>query len=375
MNNFNLEIYRTTRQYIKFFDVYIKQFEKNKETVFSQVGINNSSYRRARDNEQNVGKEIVEVLSKFYSLRVPKYNDIDILEKLITRIYYNIYYKIDGTIDNDLNDINKELERKSLLFPVHNLLKLFIILNTNYSPKQIYEENIDLYLDIKKYTSFFTNELLEILEIISLFFEDEYNTGAWATTYNNSMSYQILASKYYQKERYIEAIFFSSKAKEILIEDQNFSRYLSVNHTLMSSLLYSGNYKEALNVVTKHMYCIKSLKLTSSEMDITKKYLYVSLLGLKEYKKIIKEATYDESFNYTTLTCMLVALHENSNNNKYIEYKEFIDKNIDFNELDDDTKEYLNALMYYLRHKDKKLLNKFNKYEIMGSLIPILKKI
>ena len=94
-----------------------------------------------------------------------------------------------------------------------------------------------------------------------------------------------------------------------------------------------------------------------------------------EYISPIKELTYDESFNYTTLTCMLVALHENSNNNKYIEYKEFIDKNIDFNELDDDTKEYLNALMYYLRHKDKKLLNKFNKYEIMGSLIPILKKI
>ena len=88
MNNFNLEIYRTTRQYIKFFDVYIKQFEKNKETVFSQVGINNSSYRRARDNEQNVGKEIVEVLSKFYSLYVPNNTDIGDLEKLITRVYY-----------------------------------------------------------------------------------------------------------------------------------------------------------------------------------------------------------------------------------------------------------------------------------------------
>ena len=225
MNNFNLEIYRTTRQYIKFFDVYIKQFEKNKETVFSQVGINNSSYRRARDNEQNVGKEIVEVLSKFYSLYVPNNTDIGDLEKLITRVYYNIYYKIDGTLDNDLNDVNKELERKSILFPIHNLLKLFIIVNTNYSPKVVFEENIDLYLDIKKYTSFFTNELLEIFEILSLFFEDEYNSGAWATTYNNPMSYQILASKYFSQGKYIEAIFFSSRAKEILINDQNFSRY------------------------------------------------------------------------------------------------------------------------------------------------------
>ncbi len=109
--------------------------------------------------------------------------------------------------------MEKELERKSIPFPIHKLLKLFIILNTNYSPKQIYEENIDLYLDIKKYTSFYTNELLEILEIISLFFEDEYNTGAWATTYNNPMSYQILASKYYQKEKYRGNILFICKCQ------------------------------------------------------------------------------------------------------------------------------------------------------------------
>lgn len=37
MNNFNLEIYRTTRQYINFFDIYIKQFEKNKETGINAI--------------------------------------------------------------------------------------------------------------------------------------------------------------------------------------------------------------------------------------------------------------------------------------------------------------------------------------------------
>ena len=46
MKDFNLDLYRGTRQYIKFFDIYIKQFEKNKETIFLKLGINNNSYRR-----------------------------------------------------------------------------------------------------------------------------------------------------------------------------------------------------------------------------------------------------------------------------------------------------------------------------------------
>ena len=162
----------------------------------------------------------------------------------------------------------------------------------------------------KKYKTFLTYELLEIFEIMSLFFEDEYiNDGEWVTNYNNPMTYLILASRFYSKERYVEAIFFSLQALDIMIKDQNFKRYITVNHTLMSSLLYAGNYQDCYNRVEKLYYCINSLNLGSSEINITEKYLYVSLLGLREYNRIIKDLINRDDFDLTLLTCLLVALH------------------------------------------------------------------
>ncbi len=53
------------------------------------------------------------------------------------------------------------------MFPVLNLLKLFLIINSNISPKKVLEEYNELYEEIKKYKTFLTYELLEIFEIMS----------------------------------------------------------------------------------------------------------------------------------------------------------------------------------------------------------------
>lgn len=373
MKHFNFDLYKESKQYFQLFDVYIKQFEKNKENVFNKLNINNSSYRRARDNEQTVGREIIKKLSDNYDLKIPSDSFIDKLEKVTTRIYNNLYYKVYDTFDDDSNFIDESLTDKTLMFPVLNLLKLFLIINSNISPKKVLEEYKELYEEIKKYKAFLTYELLEIFEIMSLFFEDEYiNDGEWVTNYNNPMTYQILASRFYAKERYVEAIFFSLQAIEIMIEDQNFKRYLTVNHTLMSSLLYAGNYQECYNRVEKHYYCINSLNLGSSEINITEKYLYVSLLGLKEYNRIIKDLINRDDFNLTLLTCLLVALHSVSKKDLY---KKYIDENIKLEEFDEDSAKYLKLLIYYLSHRDYKILKNLGKHAIMGSLINILKKI
>lgn len=230
-----------------------------------------------------------------------------------------------------------------------------------------------MYEEIKKYKTFLTYELLEMLEIMSLFFEYEYiNDGEWVTNYNNPMTYQILASRFYAKERYVEAIFFSLQALVIMIKDQNFKRYITVNHTQMSSLLYAGNYQKCYNKVEKHYYCINSLNLGSSEINITEKYSYVSLLGLKEYNRIIKDLINRDDFNLTLLTCLLVALHSVSKKDLY---KKYLDENIKLKEIDEDSAKYLKLLIYYLSHRDHKILKNLGKHAIMGSLINILKKI
>lgn len=43
MKHFNFDLYKESKQYFQLFDIYIKQFEKNKENVFNKLNINNSS--------------------------------------------------------------------------------------------------------------------------------------------------------------------------------------------------------------------------------------------------------------------------------------------------------------------------------------------
>lgn len=136
MKHFNFDLYKESKQYFQLFDVYIKQFEKNKENVFNKLNINNSSYRRARDNEQTVGREIIKKLSDNYDLKIPSDAFIDKLEKVTTRIYNNLYYKVYDTFDDDSNFIDESLTDKTLMFPVLNLLKLFLIINLTYFLKK-----------------------------------------------------------------------------------------------------------------------------------------------------------------------------------------------------------------------------------------------
>lgn len=55
MNKIELNDYKGSVIYFHFFDAYIKLSEKNKEQIFKELYINNSSYRRCREKEQRVG--------------------------------------------------------------------------------------------------------------------------------------------------------------------------------------------------------------------------------------------------------------------------------------------------------------------------------
>ena len=108
MKHFNFDLYKESKQYFQLFDVYIKQFEKNKENVFNKLNINNSSYRRARDNEQTVGREIIKKLSDNYDLKIPSDSFIDKLEKVTTRIYNNLYYKVYDTCSCTQSSVHEQ---------------------------------------------------------------------------------------------------------------------------------------------------------------------------------------------------------------------------------------------------------------------------
>ena len=370
MLTFDFTIYNGTRKFFNLYDVYIRYSGNSKEDLFYKLCINNSSYRRARDTEQKVGREIISQLSRYFAFKIPSNKLILDLQKLANRIYKNMYYKIYESYETDIEYIEKLLKEKSIMFPILNLLKLFLIANSQKSTSKNLEDEKKLFDEVKLYKKFFTVELLELLDILTLFFETEFTDGEWEKNYTNAMAYQILSSRCFIKKKYIEALFYAYKSKKILLDDDNFKRVITINNTIMSSLLYVGNYEECLNVVSKQMLCIKSFGLLSETKNVNN-FLNVALLGMKKYHNIIENLYDSVDINLTQLTCLIVAFNEVDKDM----LKEYIAEKIMIESIDEFDKEYINSLLYYLGHKDKKLLKKFENFDITKSIIKILMKL
>ena len=149
MKKFDLSIYKQTRVYFVFFDIYLKKQNITKEEIFSKLLINNSSYRRCRNAEQKVGKQILKQLADHFELIIPDAQIVDELQTRINQIYHKMYYKIYDTYEDDQRYIDNLLEKKILLLPVIKLIKLYLVVN---STKSISDVKIE-YKDMKKVIS------------------------------------------------------------------------------------------------------------------------------------------------------------------------------------------------------------------------------
>ena len=58
-----------------------------------------------------------------------------------------------------------------------------------------------------------------------------------------------------------------------------------------------------------------------------------------------------------------------------VEYKKYFSEFISENSFNENIMKYLNLLSYYFTHRDKKMLKTFEKYNISGILIKILRNV
>lgn len=370
MKKFDFSIYKGSKQFFYLFDIYIKYTKNSKKDLYHRLNINDSSYRRSRDVEQKVGKEIIKTLSDFFGFSFPTDNQIDELETIANRIYNNMYYKIYDTYDNDMNYINSMLESKSLLFPILNLLKIFLICNSTSSPVLVFQENKNLYFDTKIYKQFFNDELNNLLEILNLFFDDFTFNNEWPHEYDNAMAYQILASKCYIEDQYVQSVFFSTKANEILLSDLNFKRYITNNRTLLNSLLCASNYDLCYDIAMKQLYSVNSLKYSKYEETIIEDFIYVSLLGQRKYHVIINDLIKCKNLTLNKITCLLTSLFITSEK----EFYSYIKENIDFKTMEESCVIFIKNIINYLTTKNKDILEKIDKRQCLKGLLIILKK-
>lgn len=370
MKKFDLSLYKESKQYFFLYDAYLKSLSINKEDLFDSIDITPSSYRRARISEQNIGVEIIKQLSNHFSFKLMKNSQLDDLEDFIQKVYDNMYYKIYSSYDEDLQYIDSLIKRNYLVFPILNLIKLFLCVNSKKSLNDVYNENIELYNNVKIYKNFFVGDLKSILELVTIFFNDDYKEEEWLKNYDDAMTYQIIASKCLKKGKYIETIFYANKAKEILVKEQNFKRLFNINNAIMYSLLFVGNYEECFSLSSSQILSYRSFN-NEEELLNASNYQIVSLLGLKKYNEVLKKLKCNKEFDLTLLTCFLVSMYCNNKT----EYQNYYNKEIEIDKYEENDKMVFKIINSVLTHNDKRQLFKLEKMDIMPQVILILKKI
>ena len=376
MKKFDFSIYKDSKPYFDLFDVYFKENNIKKEFFLLDNDITPSTYRQCRKTESKSGPGIIKSLSKKFTFKNSSKELIDKIEELANNIYFDMYYKNYKQYDNYLKEIDKLLSEKYNVFPILELLKIFLNLSSNSSISAIKKENELLFNRIKIYEKFLNYGLEELYELVYLSFERDIPEDCWIKNYNNASAYFILASRSYMNRRYIETLFFASKCKEMLYQDGNINRILHLNDTIMSSLIHVGNYDEC------YIFSFKQLKTLESFdgyheflIDNSKKFLALSTLGLGNYDKIIKKYEKADNLLLTEILCTLIALYEKGVTDKDLtRYNSYYD-HLEVEQLDLDYSTIIVLLDQFLKTKKKSMLNTFLNYEIFRHFKKILEKI
>ena len=287
-----------------------------------------------------------------------------------------MYYKNYKHYDFYMNKISDLLKENYLIFPILDLMYLFLIASSNVSIRQLIIENEKLYQKVKKYETFFKGNLIEIYELLYLMFETDISQDYWIKNYTNASAYFILASKSYMNKKYIETLFFAEKSKKILFEDGNIIRLLYLNNTIMSSLIFVGNFEECYVQAFKQSKVLDSLDINKDLLAAScKKYMAISMLGMNCYKEILKKYLLEDDVTITMVICILIALYQVGTLNKnFKEYHNYYN-NLDVENLIDEYKDPIKLLDKFLVTKKKTLISELLEFESMTQFEKILEKI
>ena len=170
MKRINLKEYSKSMKLLLVFDVLIKTeiLAINKDAFLESKSIAPSSYRRARTKEQKVGDEIVHTLSKHFELKLCNDSYIEQLETLVSNIYFDINYRVIENHSKYIEILDKLLEEKPILFPILKLIKLFVITFYDGDLTELVNTYSSEFDYISQFQSFFSDELLEIFDLLKL---------------------------------------------------------------------------------------------------------------------------------------------------------------------------------------------------------------
>ena len=370
MKKIDLSIYKEYKQYFIFYDIEIKKDNKNKEEYLESKEISPSSYRRAKNSGNKIGKEILEKLNYEFSYKMINDKLIDELEFKLNEIYYNFYYKKNYVYEESLKWIDEQLKNQYIIYPVLLVFKLFMLISLDSSPEDIIKEYNYLFDDVKKYIKFFNEDVLSIYEILDIFFQEDINDEYLSKKYRNELSSYTLSWKCLRKRRYIEAIYFAEKIKGKFIQEENIKRVFYINLNLMSAYNNIERYEDSYFLAKKQMLALEAYNYYDFEYKTAQKHYIVACLGLGCYDEIINLLESRQNYNKTELWGLLVSKFKVSKK----DYDELLfslcsSENCTSNDL-----KYLTMIDNVVRKKDKNLLETLTNDNVNKCIIKIIKK-
>lgn len=360
---------------IHIFDVLLNEesikLSVTKESLLKDIGINPSSYRRSRAEEQNVGKSIVLKLANYFNLYMVDKKILAELQELINNIYSDINYKVFDKFEIYSRKLNEYLSKNYVIFPIIKLTKLFIDAFSFNEIELMMEMNDDLFLEISKYSLSFNDSLMVIYNLLKLVFCKELTNNMLTKKYNNGMSYSIIASRHRINKRYYESLYFAYKAKEMFIAENNLKRVLFINFTILNDLSLTDNFEEYYLLANEQMLTIRSFGIDILEFRGVIKHVVISSLALKKYSKVIRLIDDSKEQTITEFATLVVAKFYTLGEKFDTWLKKEIENTEDIMLYDS----VLSVLVEFLKTGDKKVLNNLiDNKPLMASLINVLKK-
>ena len=370
MKKLDLSVYKEFKQYFLFYDVEIKSVKSNKEAWLEENHLSPSSYRRAKNDGNKIGLELIKELNKKFSYNMITDEIIDDIENKANEIYFNIYYKNIDAYEENMAWIENMLSKRYIINPVLLLFKLLLIVNSKVDPKRILLEYNDIYNDVQKYKEFYNDNLLEIYEIINISFIDDIDINVLSRNYMNELSYFTLSSKCILKGMYIEGIYFAEKAKQFFIKEENAKRIYYINLNLMAAYNYISKYGDCNLLAQKQMIALQSYKCFEFEYTSAKWHYMISCLGLERYSDVINILGEKKGLNKTDYCCLFISKYKLNKN----DYNKFYSALITLNDCSEDNILFFNLINKYLIKRDKKTIDEIEKHKISKTVIEILKK-
>lgn len=369
MRKIELTIYKNSKCYFQLFDIIFKDNKIIKEPFLLNIGISPSSYRKSRTREQTGGPRIIEQLCEAFGYEAPNYDLVCSIEDLLNKVYAGIYYKTYASHNEDVEYLDNLINKNYILNPILKLIKIFILANSKMDIISFVQEYRDIYEELQKYLCFFSEDLLEILDILSFAFEEEMREGLLFKDFKNSLAYYSLASRLWKDGRYTECMFIAEKAEAVLVKELNYRRLVGLNVIRMYCLNMLENYNECFKLGSMLLYNLQSFKSIEYEYKYVISHLALCCLPLKKYDYCMDLLLNKNKVSLTDICCLVTAKYFTDKAEYESLYKHYSEA------LEQDDKTILKHVDNVLKHRSKRSLAKLNDPKLMRYFANILKQI